>query len=52
MLVKSRLHFLFISEDVSKACWEFRTTFAVEDYLASADVAVGYTLFVHEIESS
>tara|TARA_B110000305_G_C19360730_1_gene599303 strand:- start:350 stop:811 length:462 start_codon:yes stop_codon:yes gene_type:complete len=52
VLVKSRLHFLLVSEDVGKACGEFCTTFAVEDYLGSADVAVGYTLLVHEIEGS
>lgn len=51
MLIKSRLHFLFVSEDVWKACRQFRTTFAVKDYLASADVAVSNALFVHEIES-
>lgn len=52
MLVQSRLHFLLVSEDVGEACREFCATFTVEDYLGSADVAVGYALLVHEIESS
>lgn len=52
MLVQGRLHFLLVSEDVGKASGEFCATFAVKDDLRSADVAVGYALLVHEIESS
>ena len=33
-----------------KPAESFFSTFAVEDYLGSADFAVGYILLVHEIE--